>query len=242
LSYRDDHNSNFGNNQTGGVGYGFSFNHNWRITANYGSAFKAPTFNDLYYPFFSNPKLSPEKSENVEASLRYQDSDTTLSATLFDNRIRNLIAFDLSTFTIENINKAHIKGLSLNGSQRWGNLSLQASADIQSPRDDATGNLLARRANRNGKLNLSYDWQNWQFGAEVLSASTRYNDLANSTRLNGYTLYNFTTSYKINQDWSIQARANNIFDKKYVLAVDGSNINYNTPGANLFVNIRYQPE
>jgi vitamin B12 transporter len=242
LSYRDDHNSSFGNNQTGGIGYAFSFNSNWRITASYGSAFKAPTFNDLYYPFFSNPKLSPEKSDNVEASLRYQDNDTTLSATLFDNRIRNLIAFDLSTFTIENINKAHIKGLSLTGSQRWGSLSLQASADIQSPRDDATGNLLARRANRNGKLNLSYDWQNWQFGAEVLSASTRYNNLANTTRLDGYTLCNLTAAYKIDQDWSIQARANNVFDKNYVLAVDGNNIDYNTPGANLFVNIRYQPE
>jgi vitamin B12 transporter len=241
LSYRDDHNSSFGNNQTGGIGYGFSFNPNWRLVASYGSAFKAPTFNDLYYPFFSNPNLSPEKSENVEASLRYQDSDTTLSATLFDHRIRNLIAFDLSTFTIENVNKAHIKGLSLAGNQHWDNFNLQASVDIQSPKDDATSNLLARRANRNGKLNLSYDWQNWQFGAEALSASARYNDLANSTRLNGYTLYNLTTSYKVNQDWSIQARANNVFNKNYVLAVDG-NIPYNTPGANLFVNVRYQPE
>jgi vitamin B12 transporter len=241
LSYRDDHNSSFGNNQTGGIGYGYSFNENWRITASYGSAFKAPTFNDLYYPFFSNPNLSPEKSDNLEAGLRYHDAGTTLSATLFDNRIRNLIAFDLSTFTIENVNKARIKGLSLAGSQRWGNFTVQASADIQSPRDEATGHLLARRANRNGKLNLSYDWQDWRFGAEILSTSSRYNDLANTAHLDGYTLFNLTTAYKINSDWSIQARANNVFDKEYVLAKEGS-IPYNTPGANLFVNVRYQPE
>ena len=241
LSIREDHNSSFGINQTGGIGYGFSFNPNWRATASYGSAFKAPTFNDLYYPFFSNPNLSPEKSENIEASLRYQDNDSSLSATIFDNRIRNLIAFDTNTFTIENINKAHIQGLSLAANQSWGNLNLQANADIQSPKDEASGHTLVRRANRNFKLNLSYDYQDWQFGAETLSASARYNNLANTQRLSGYTLCNLTASYKLAQDWRLQARANNIFDKKYTLAADG-NIPYNTPSANLFVNIRYQPE
>ena len=242
LSLREDHNSQFGNYLTGGVGYGYSFNQNWRATASYGSAFKAPTFNDLYFPGFNNPDLKPEKSDNIEASLRYQDGSTSLSATIYENKIRNLIAFDFATFTIENLNKAVIQGLSLAGSQRWGNLQLQANADIQSPRDDATDNLLARRANRHGALNLTYNWGDWRFGAEATASSKRYNNLANTVGLGGYALLNLTTAYKVNQDWTIQARANNILDKNYVLAVDGNGINYNTPGANLFVNIRYQPE
>lgn len=242
LSYRDDHNSQFGTNHTGGIGYGYAFNSNWRATASYGSAFKAPTFNDLYFPGFNNPKLQPEKSDNVEASLRYQDNDTNLSATIYENRVRNLIAFDFATFTIENLNKAVIQGLTLAGGQRWGNFQLNANADIQSPRDDKTDNLLARRANRHGSLNLSYAWGNWRFGAETIASSERYNNLANTVRLDGYALFNLTTTYKVNQDWSVQARANNILDKNYVLAVDGNNINYNTPGANLFVNVRYQPQ
>lgn len=241
-SLREDHNSQFGNYVTGGVGYGYSFNQNWRATASYGSAFKAPTFNDLYFPGFNNPDLKPEKSDNIEASLRYQDDSTSLSATIYENKIRNLIAFDFATFTIENLNKAVIQGLSLAGSQRWGNLQLQANADIQSPRDDATDNLLARRANRHGALNLSYNWGDWRFGAEATASSKRYNNLANTVGLDGYALLNLTTAYKVNQDWTIQARANNILDKNYVLAVDGNGINYNTPGANLFVNVRYQPE
>ena len=242
LSLREDHNSQFGNYLTGGVGYGYSFNQNWRATASYGSAFKAPTFNDLYFPGFNNPDLKPEKSDNIEASLRYQDGSTSLSATIYENKIRNLIAFDFATFTIENLNKAVIQGLSLAGSQRWGNLQLQANADIQSPRDDATDNLLARRANRHGALNLTYNWGDWRFGAEATASSKRYNNLANTVGLGGYALLNLTTAYKVNQDWTIQARANNILDKNYVLAVDGNGINYNTPGANLFVNVRYQPE
>ncbi|HQN65081.1 MAG TPA: TonB-dependent receptor [Methylophilus sp.] len=248
---REDHSSSFGNNFTGGVGYGFSFNDHWRITASYGSAFKAPTFNDLYYPDFfgfptSNPDLKPEKSDNVEASLRYQDNDSSASATVYENNIRNLIALDALTFVPFNVNKAEIQGMTIAGSQRWGNWELNGSADIQSPRDEETGNLLVRRANRHGKLNLTYTWQDWRLGAEAISSSARYNDSANEFRMGGYTLYNLTGQYKINADWTVQARANNIFNKNYRLALDGNpattGFAYNTPGANLFVNIRYEPQ
>ena len=242
LSYRNDVNSQFGTNSTGGVGYGYSFNSNWRTSFNYGTAFKAPTFNDLYFPGFNNPVLKPEKSENTEASLHYENEGTSLSATLYENRIRNLIAFDFATFTIENLNKATIQGITITGGQTWGNLGLNANVDIQSPRDNATNHLLARRANRHGEIDLSYDLGDWRFGAEATASSKRYNNLANTVKLGGYALLNITTTYKINSDWSVQARANNILDKNYVLAVDGNNINYNTPGANLFVNIRWEPK
>jgi vitamin B12 transporter len=45
----------------------------------------------------------------------------------------------------------------------------------------------------------------------------------------------------VNKDWTVQARAKNILDKNYALALEGIEA-YNTPGANLFVNIRYQPD
>ncbi|MGB7815359.1 MAG: TonB-dependent receptor [Methylotenera sp.] len=254
LSYRDDHSTSFDNSHTGGIGYGFSFNDNWRVTASYGSAFKAPTFNDLYYPPFnfggfliptSNPNLKPEKSDNIEASLRYQSQYTSASITAYENKVRNLIALDPITFVPFNVNKAKLQGVTLAASQQWGNWNLSASADIQSPRDDETGNLLVRRANRHGKLNLSYDWDNWRFGGELVSSSKRYEDVANKKPMGGYSLINLTAQYKINSDWSVQARANNVLDKDYTLAINSSfigDVPYNTPGANLFVNVRYQPD
>jgi vitamin B12 transporter len=240
-SLREDHNSAFGSQVTGGVGYGFSINPNWRITGSYGSAFKAPTFNDLYYPFFNNPNLQPEKSDNLEASLRFQQNETQLSATVFENRIRNLIAFDSTTFAIDNLEKARIQGLTLAGAQGFGNFNLQGSIDFQSPRDRTSDNLLPRRANRHAKLNLNYDLGNWQLGAEFLATSTRYNDKANKVPLAGYGLLNLNANYKISSDWQLQARLNNALDKNYTLANDFGGEAYNTPGANLFVNIRYQP-
>ena len=241
LSLREDHNSQFGGQLTGGVGYGYQINPNWRVTASYGSAFKAPIFNELYFPFFGNPKLAPEKSDNIEASVRYQEGARFASATIYDNHVRNLIAFDLSTFLANNINKAQLKGLTLTAGDQFGNLSVQASADVQSAKDDETDNLLPRRANRTGKLNIAYDYQDWRLGAEFLASSKRYNNLENTDVLGGYSLVNFTTNYTINQDWSVLARLNNVFDKHYALARDFNGFDYNTPGSNLFVSVRWEP-
>jgi vitamin B12 transporter len=249
-SVREDHNSSFGNNVTGGLGYGYQINDAWRITGSYGSAFKAPSFNDLYFPdsfgfVTSNPNLRPEKSDNLEASLRYRTDTTSASVTAYENKIRDLIILD-SAFIPVNLNKATIRGLTLAASHRWDRLDLSGSADIQSPRDDATDNLLVRRANRHGQLNLGYSLQDWRFGAEMVTSSERYNDAANTLRMGGYTIFNMTAQYRFQRDWTLQARANNIFDKDYRLALDGNpattGFAYNTPGANLFVNIRYEPQ
>lgn len=238
-SAREDHNSSFGNNVTGGVGYGYNINAQWRVTGSYGSAFKAPTFNDLYYPGYSNPNLKPEKSDNLEASLRYRDDTFNASLTAYENKIRNLIVLGSLP---ENIDRATIQGITLAASNRWGNLDLGGSVDIQSPRDDETDKLLRRRANRHGQMHLSYSWQDWRFGGEMVASSARYEDAANTVLMSGYTLFNMTAQYKVNRDWTLQARANNIFDKNYYLAIDGNGFAYNTPGANVFVNIRYEPQ
>jgi vitamin B12 transporter len=256
-SVREDHNSQFGSNLTGGIGYGFNFNEHWRAATSYGSAFKAPTFNDLYYPFqdfgifgsyVGNPSLEPEKSDNIEASLRFQNAETSASVTVYQNKIRDLIASNgLLAGTQINVNKVKVEGVTLAFSQLWGNFEFSGSADIQSPRDEETDNLLARRANRHGKLALAYHWNDWRFGAESITSSARYNDPANEYRLGGYSILNLTSQYKINADWTLQARANNIFDKKYALSSTISTFNpdgpdYNTPGSNLFVNLRWAPK
>lgn len=251
LNYRSDHNNRFGTNDTGGIAYGYQFNDSWRATANYGSAFKAPSFNDLYFPDFfgfptSNPNLMPEKSDNIEASVRFQQTDTKASITVYENKIRNLIALDSLTYIPFNVNKAKIQGATIAAAQAWGNLYLQGSLDLQSPRDTSTDNLLVRRANRHASGNLGYKWNDWRFTIEGIASSKRYNDIANKISLAGYNIFNLTVDYKINQDWKAQARLNNVFNKQYVLAYDGDpkadGFAYNTPGSNLFVSVRWQPK
>jgi len=241
LSARHDSNSQFGSHNTGSLGYGYKINPNWRITGSYGTAFKAPTFNDLYYPFFGNPDLKPELSSNIEGSLRYQANNTSVSATIYHQKVKDLIGYD-DAFNVMNINKARIDGLSLSANQHYDNLNLGASIDIQSPKDEKLDKLLVRRANRHASLHANYALGDWHFGAEAIASSIRYNNSTNSKSLGGYAVFNARVDYKFANDWSIQARVNNIFDKEYALALDFSGETYNTPGANLFVNIRYQPK
>lgn len=238
-SFRTDHSSQFGTNTTGGLGYGYKFSQNWRLTASYDKAFKAPTFNDLYYPDdgwgpYSDPNLKAEKSENFESTLRYQGMDRDATATIYKNKIDNFIALNQTSFPI-NVN-AKIKGISLTASQSFNSWLLKGSLDLQSPKNDDTNNLLPRRANRHGTANLSKGWANWRVAAELIASSARYNDANNTLRMGGYSIVNLTADYKIDTSWSIQGRINNLLDKDYALAYSGSTP-YNTPGANLFVSL-----
>lgn len=254
-NYRSDHSTSFGTNDTHGLAYGYRFNDHWRTKVSYGTAFKAPTFNDLYTPFtdfgggFSyqgNPNLKPETSRNKELSLSYSNNATNVSATYYHNDIRNLIlgAQGIPADTAINLGSVTIEGLTLAGSQLFGNWQFGGSVDVQSPKNNDTDNHLIRRANRHASANLSYSWGDWRFGAESITSSKRYNDPANQISIAGYTIFNLTTDYQINQDWKVQARLNNVFDKDYALAYDGNpktdGFVYNTPGSNLFVSVRWQ--
>jgi vitamin B12 transporter len=242
--YRKDDNSQFGIHETGSIGYGYQLNSNWRTTASYGTAFKAPTFNDVFAPpgWGANPNLKPEESKNIEASLRYADNVTNLSLTMYRNEIKNLIAYEYPSMV--NINQAEIKGLTITASEVWDSWLLKGNIDIQSPKDSNTDNLLPLRANRHGSLNLTRESGDWRYAAEILGASERYQDPANKFHLAGYAIVNFISNYKINSNWSIQGRLNNLLDKQYTLTTSawtyGANDPaYNTPGANLFVSLAW---
>src|SRR5207245_7514784 len=50
-----------------------------KIHANYGTGFRAPTMNDLFFPGFSNKDLKPENSESYEAGLSLSPIKNVLS-------------------------------------------------------------------------------------------------------------------------------------------------------------------
>lgn len=253
LSLRENHNTQFGNYTTGGAGYAYRITPQWRVSGSYGKAFKVPTFNQLYFPDFGDPKLRSERSENVEASLKYSGERFNAGVTLFENHIRDLIAFTGSAsltcasfydgFCPENIGKAKLKGATLDaGWQVMDTLMLSGNLTVQSPREKLTGSLAPRRGNRYGAINLLHTLGDWQWGAEVTGASTRYNDLANTKKMSGYMLLNFTASYQLAPEWKLNLRADNVLDKNYVLAFTGNSasaVPYNTAGSNLFIGLRY---
>lgn len=236
---RRDNNSQFGNHTTGSLAYGYQFTADWRASVSYGSAFKAPTFNDLYWPASGNPNLRPEKSENREASIHYETENHHASLTYYDNEVRDLIEWAPSggLWKPNNVAEARLRGLTLAYVGRWSGFRLNGSIDLQKPEDVERETLLRYRARRIAKLGITRDFGNFSIGTEALASSERYNDTANKDVLPGYGLINLMASYRVAREWTVFARANNVLDKDYELVGD-----YATPQRNFFVGIRYSPQ
>src|SRR5262249_2783779 len=144
-SLRTDHSSQFGSHTTGRIGAGWALTPAWRVTAAAGTAFKAPSFNDLYFPlsfgFAGNPNLKPERSRGLDPALRYRTGGTAFSVTGFYTRIVDLIAVDPTFSTVINVNRAHIRGTTLAAGQAWGDLKADVEWTHQSPRNAVAGTL-----------------------------------------------------------------------------------------------------
>lgn len=251
---RVDDNSQYGTHVTGSVGYGYQFTPSLRAGFNYGSAFKSPTFNQLCYPGFGNSNLTPEESNNIDVSLRYETPRLRAGMTIFNNYVDNLIEtvqVASSVYQALNASQAEIHGASVDGEwrpeYRWLGRGwiLRGNLTIQSPENSKTNTQLVRRANEYGTLSVMREWGKFILGVEVNGASSRYNDPANKFNMAGYVLTNLTADFRITPEWKLEARANNIFDKNYVLATTKGDFSpngpdYNTAGANVLVSLRYQ--
>ena len=239
LNVRYDDSSQYGGRTTGALGYGYAIADGWRALVNAGTAFKAPTFNDLYYPGFANPNLSPETAQNADVALEYASGRLLARATAYRNQVKNLIVFGCdadSNCAPNNVAKAMLTGVTLQAQGEWRTISFKGSLDFLRPEDDATGNQLPRRARQFGSASAQLPWDAWQFGAELVAASARYDDAANTRRMGGYALVNLTASYALSKQWSLTLRADNVLDKHYELAAG-----YNTARASVFAGLRYVP-
>src|SRR5205823_10169098 len=98
-----------------------------------GTSFRAPTFNELYYPGYGLPTNKPEQGRNLEAGLRYDLAGTALQANYYRNRVTDLIvsASPCPSPTITgscayNVDHALLEGLTLSAERRLGDLHLRA--------------------------------------------------------------------------------------------------------------------
>jgi len=243
---REDDNSQFGSHTTGLLGYAYRPTSELRLRVGGGTAFKAPTFNDLYaidptFFFVPNPDLQPERSRSWEAGVNYQAATNRFSATYFENRIDDLIVLvtDPVTFvsTPQNLSSAKITGVELGYQGVFGGLQANAQITLQDPVDEDTGKMLPRRAKEFGTLSVTNAAGRWRFGAQVVASGARYDraNEAEGTRMPGYALLNLTVYYTVDREWSIRARWDNVLNREYELAQ-----NFNTPGSNVFVALQYQ--
>lgn len=243
-SARLDDSSQYGTHSTGSIAYGYRVTDTLRLNASYGTSFRAPTFNELYYPGYGVATNKPEQAKNTEAGVYFDDSIVQFSAVYYQNKATNLLVYTsgancpatsvYSYGCAANVNKATMSGLTMAASTRLGALSLRASLDLQDPVDNTSGKRLARRSKQHGSLAAEYTLGKAKFGVESVFSGDRFDDLANKKVLPGYALLNLYGTIEVADNLTAIARWNNAFDKKYELAK-----NYSTAGSNLFVGLNY---
>lgn len=237
INLRRDDNSQFGGRTTGAASYGYQLSDAWRAHLGYGTAFRAPTFNELYFPNTGwgggNPDLKPERAKNGEVGLTWEQGAHRATLVHFHNKVSDLI----SGWPPSNVARATLKGVSVDYRARFATWDAGVAIDLQRARDDDTGKQLARRAEERMRSHLSHRFGMWTLGGEWVLVGKRYDDAANMRRMGGYGLLNLYADYRPWKDWTLFARANNVFDKYYETVND-----FATPGANVFVGIRYAPK
>ncbi|MBL8524229.1 MAG: TonB-dependent receptor [Betaproteobacteria bacterium] len=232
---RRDEEDQFGRRNTGSLSYGYTLSPQLTVYARAGHAFRAPSFNDLYYPGFSNPLLKPEQSDQAEAGIKWRSKNTRVDIAHFENRIDDLIVFDTATFLPQNLARARIKGWELSADTSFVGIKIKAALTVQRPEDRDTGKQLRSRAKQFGSLGVAKSWGAWDVGGDIVASGRRYdgNNESAATRMRGYALLNATVRYRIDKTWSVELSGQNLTDTKYELAQG-----YNTPKRSLFLNVR----
>ena len=111
---------------------------------------RLPTLNELYRPFVvfpvttrANATLRNERLRGFEAGIDFTPSPAvTVSATAFDNRVRNAIANVTIARNLRerrNVDAVHARGLELGAQWRWGTLAFDGSLALTDSQVEASG-------------------------------------------------------------------------------------------------------
>ena len=238
VNVRVDKYSDVGSATTGLVSYGYKLNPEWRVIAQVSNAFRAPSFSDLYYPFFGNPQLEPEKSRSGELGLHYVAGRTTLRAALYRTDTRDLIVYEPATQRAENVDSARATGVEAGASGRIGHWEWSGNLNVVRAVNVETDERLLRRAPYVVNAGLAYDADRWRAGFELSYVGPRDDLDINTfqrTELAAYTLARIVGSWRLADGIALRARVENVTDEKYE-TVSG----YNVQPRTAFVGVEFR--
>ena len=239
VSARLDDNEQFGSNATGSVSWGLGLADALHVYASAGTAFKAPSFNELYFPGFGNARLDPEKAKSIEFGVKQTAAWGRWTLAAFGSEVDDLIAFDSATFLPQNISRARLAGVE--GSLRlqyagWRVEQTLTWLDAEDRSAGATrGRELPRRPALSGRSKLGWSDERWDLGVSAQFAGRRYDDLANRQALGSYAVVDLTGGWRLSASTELQLRLANLFDRQYETAYL-----YPSLGREAFVTVRYR--
>ena len=235
LGVRHDDHSVYGGETTGRAALSWLVSTSGtRFHGSWGTGFKAPTFVDLYFPFYGNPDLVPETSRSVDLGVEqtFADGAWRFDLTWFSSDVDDLIVFDLSTFLAGNVAEAEIDGLEVTADwQPMDRLTVGASYTRTDTEDLATGEPLARRPKH--RYTASVRWAPSARFDGVLSWVGVRDRFESGAEMDDYDRVDATLNLHFAERWKVFLRGRNIFDEEYEELTG-----YTTPGAEVAVGVQ----
>jgi len=246
LGLRHDKNEQFGSENTFNGALTYHLDADNDVILSYAEGFRAPTFNDLYWPAdpmrgaSSNPNLGPEKSKTYELQWRSQLAEKTLlQASLYRTDIEDAIVFvDIP----RNVQKARINGFEASLQQELFGWQGNAALSIIDPRDRDSGHTLPRRAKRTLSLDLDRQFGDIDVGATWQVFSRSYDALANTEELPGYGLLSLRSNWQATSEITLGFKVDNLLDKDYTRAIHWTGAEYMGEGRTALVSVTWTPE
>jgi vitamin B12 transporter len=223
---RHDDNSVYGGNTTGRLGWSMEVMKDVRVRALAGTTFRAPSFNELFYPGYGVSgypgfDVTPEHGRSMELGLNWRNAGNEVALTVYRNRVRDMIGYEVDNTLCpptpayqygcaRNIGHAQLQGATLSGSQRWGALQVRGTLDVLDAKDLDTNQRLVRRAAHQESLSADYDVGAWTFGAALLAVGARPDGTAT---LAAYETLDLRARWRMAKQWQLEAKLLNATDR-----------------------------
>ena len=224
------------------------------------SGFRPATINELHRPFRvgnditeANPALEPERLQGIEAGLSAEIGATRIGATLFRNRIEDVIvnvtlgtgpgviaALPRGGFVPaggvlrqrQNAGTIEATGLEVNAELRWDRVTLSAAAAWTDARVDggaAASQLTGLRPAQapEWSANLGMEWQatrRFKVSATVRYESARFDDDLNSRRLGAAITADTRAGYQLTDGVNLYGAVDNLFDEEVEVSLTGDGV------------------
>lgn len=240
LSARSDDNESYGTEQTWGAGAGYALDRHHRIRASAGTSFKAPSFNDLYYPNFGNPDLQPEEATSYELGVEGRYVRWFWDLAVFHSDVEDLSL--PSQDAAGSIPEARLRGVEFSSGWIQNGWSLKVVASAGDYEDKKDGRQLIRRAENTVRVDLDKELGTWVLGTTVRAESQRYDDLfmIGRERIAGYGTWDLRARKDLAPGWVASLTLGNVLDKEYTTAKRFDNADYISAGRTAFLSVRYE--
>jgi vitamin B12 transporter len=226
-SLRYDDPDDFDSETSAQAGAKYTLGEGVTVAANWGEAYKLPSFLALGHPLVGNPDLKPEQNEGWDLGVEWQaHAALSVSATWFDNDFRDLIDLDAETFRNINRNSVQTSGVELQADWRpLTALSLRTQAtytDIDVKNSDAV--LTGRpqwTASAVAQWQFAAGWDttlNYLYGGQQWSASL-YTGESATLELDDYHRVDWVLRWQLAPAWQLQWSVDNVLDEDYETAV-----------------------